>query len=152
MWICHGMYCIWKWASSCPKSPATRMFVQQLVKTSVKENTKAPPYWSFVRGIHRWSVDSPHKWVSNAKIISTIVWRYHAPHRKASNAEKTQGITSSWLQFVVMLFRQKIRFKLRWSHLPKGTGPAERELDYFTVLTWWLWYSRLSIPNFPNLW
>ena len=26
-----------------------------------KENTKDPHYWPFVRGIHRWQGDSPHK-------------------------------------------------------------------------------------------
>ena len=31
----------------------------------------------FVRGIHRWPVNSPHKWASNAENVS-IWWRHHA--------------------------------------------------------------------------
>ena len=31
---------------------------------------------AFVRGIHRWLVNSPHKWASNAENIS-IWWRHH---------------------------------------------------------------------------
>ena len=32
---------------------------------------------AFVRGIHRWPVNSPHKWPSNAEIVS--IWlRHHA--------------------------------------------------------------------------
>ena len=37
------------------------LFNIQLLKLTAIENTKAPHYWQFVRGIHRWSVDSPHK-------------------------------------------------------------------------------------------
>ena len=37
-------------------SPA--LFVQQLV---LAKNIESPHYWPFVRGSHRWSVDSPHK-------------------------------------------------------------------------------------------
>ena len=48
------------WASWCLKSLATGLFVQQSVWASIKENIKT---WllAFVRGIHRWLVDSPHK-------------------------------------------------------------------------------------------
>ena len=34
-------------------------------------------YWPFVRGIHRWPVNSSHKWPSNAEKVS-IWWRHHA--------------------------------------------------------------------------
>ena len=30
-----------------------RLFVQELIDATSKENTKAPHYWLFVRGIHR---------------------------------------------------------------------------------------------------
>ena len=35
--------------------------VLTVVQAVVKENTKALKYWSFVRVIYRWPVDSPHK-------------------------------------------------------------------------------------------
>ena len=43
-------------------SPITRLFVQQLlIQDNDKENIKIPHYCPFLRGIHRSSVDSPHK-------------------------------------------------------------------------------------------
>ena len=34
----------------------------QFAQANNKENTQAQCYWPFVRGIHRWPVDSPHNW------------------------------------------------------------------------------------------
>ena len=48
-------------ASWCFKSPATRPFIQPLIQANNKGNTKALCHWLFVRGIHWWPVDSPHK-------------------------------------------------------------------------------------------
>ena len=36
-------------------------FVQSFVQAYIIENVKVPRYWTFVRGIHRWWVDSPYK-------------------------------------------------------------------------------------------
>ena len=38
-----------------------RLFTQPFIQAQIKENSKAPRYWPFVRGIHRWPVNSPHK-------------------------------------------------------------------------------------------
>ena len=35
-------------------SPANQLFVRQLIQDNNNGNTKAPRYWPFVRGIHRW--------------------------------------------------------------------------------------------------
>ena len=43
------------------KSPASRLFTQAFIQEQIKENIKAPRHWAFVRGIHRWPVNSPHK-------------------------------------------------------------------------------------------
>ena len=40
---------------------ATWLLAQQLVQANNKEVMLAPHYWPFVRGIHWWPVDSPHK-------------------------------------------------------------------------------------------
>ena len=37
------------------------LFVQLFVQANIKESIKAPQHWPFVKGIHRWPVDSPHK-------------------------------------------------------------------------------------------
>ena len=49
------------WARWRCKAPASRLFAQPFVQEQIKENIKAPRYWPFVRGIHRWPVNSPHK-------------------------------------------------------------------------------------------
>ena len=61
--------CIWVFFITVPsqrarwrlKSPASRLFTQPFVQTQIKETIKAPRHWPFVWGIHRWSVNSPHK-------------------------------------------------------------------------------------------
>ena len=40
---------------------ATWLFVQHLIQTDNKENSKAFHYWHFLRGIQGWSLDFPHK-------------------------------------------------------------------------------------------
>ena len=45
--------------SWCLKPLATRLFAQAYVHAYNKESSKH--YWFFVRGIHRWPVDSSHK-------------------------------------------------------------------------------------------
>ena len=47
----------WWW---CLKSPASQWFNQPFIQVQIKENTKAPHHWPFVRGlgIHRWLVNS----------------------------------------------------------------------------------------------
>ena len=56
------------WAPWCLKSTAAQMFVEQVVQT-IKGNIKAPSYWPFVRGIHQWMVDSPHKGPVTQKVF-----------------------------------------------------------------------------------
>ena len=52
-----------RWASWRLKSPAIRWFIQQKCYVFSWHQRKhlSPRYQPFVRGIHRWSVDSPHK-------------------------------------------------------------------------------------------
>ena len=50
------------WASRRLKSPATRLFVQAFDRLTLKNmKHQSHRYWPFVRVIHRWSMDSPHK-------------------------------------------------------------------------------------------
>ena len=46
-------------------SPATRLFMKQLIQLVIETYIKTSHYWALVRGIHRSPVDSPHKgqWV-----------------------------------------------------------------------------------------
>ena len=43
------------------KSPVSRLYVQQVVEANKKRNIQVLHYWPFVREIHRWPVDDPHK-------------------------------------------------------------------------------------------
>ena len=52
---------ILKWARWRITSPASRLFTQRCIQAQIKENINALSL-AFVRGIHRWPVNSPHKW------------------------------------------------------------------------------------------
>ena len=43
------------------KSPASRLFTQPFIQAQITESIKAPRHLAFVRGIHRWPVNFPHK-------------------------------------------------------------------------------------------
>ena len=44
--------------------------IYSIIQAQIKENIKAPRYWSFVRGIHQLLVNSPHKGPVTRKIFS----------------------------------------------------------------------------------
>ena len=52
-------------------SQITRLTIVYLTVYSaqIKENIKAPRHWPFVPGIHRWQVNSPHKWPVTRKMF-----------------------------------------------------------------------------------
>ena len=56
--------------------PSTRLFVKQFMRANGKGNNKGPHHWSFVRGNHRWPVDSPHKRPVMRKKVP-MRWRHH---------------------------------------------------------------------------
>ena len=76
---CHSSICSTiKWH---PRSPAIRVFAQQSKKH--QRNIKAPRYWTFVRGIHQWPVDSRYKgpvaevsmfWCLNGVWLSCMIY------------------------------------------------------------------------------
>ena len=59
------------WARWRLKSPASRLFTQPFVQA------QRPASLAFVRGIHRWPVNSPHKGPVTRKILPLIWWRHH---------------------------------------------------------------------------
>ena len=56
-------------AMASKKSPTSRLFAQPFLQAQIKENIKALRHWLFVREIHRWPVDSPHKWPVTRKMF-----------------------------------------------------------------------------------
>ena len=49
------------WAPCLLKLPTTRLILQQFVQADNKGNINVLHYWPFVRVMHLWPVDSPHK-------------------------------------------------------------------------------------------
>ena len=59
------------------KSPASRLFTQPFIQGADQRKHQSSVSLAFVRGIHRWSVNSPHKGPVTRKIFSfddVIVW------------------------------------------------------------------------------
>ena len=59
-----------KWTRWCLKSPASRLFAQPFIQVQITENIKAQRHWPFLRGIHRWPVNFPHKWPVTRKMFA----------------------------------------------------------------------------------
>ena len=57
----HNNHTDVKWLSRCPKLPATQLYVQQLIQVAIKSKQQRSASLAFVRGIHRWPMDSPKK-------------------------------------------------------------------------------------------
>ena len=58
-----------KMSAMASKPPAPRLFTQPFVQAQIKENTKAPRHWPFMRGIHRWPANSSHKGPAKRKMF-----------------------------------------------------------------------------------
>ena len=65
------------WAWRRLKSQASRIFTQTFIQAQMHERKhQSSASLVFVRGIHRWPVNSPHKKASNAENTS-IWWRHY---------------------------------------------------------------------------
>ena len=58
-----------RWALWRPKSPAWRLFTQPFIQGVDQRKHQSSASLAFVRGIHRWSVNSPHKWPVTRKMF-----------------------------------------------------------------------------------
>ena len=63
------------YGAACPlerwglKSPASPLFTQPFIQAQIKERHQSSVSLAFVRGIHRWPVNSPHKWPVTRKMF-----------------------------------------------------------------------------------
>ena len=55
------------------KSPALRLFIQSFIQGADQRKHQSSASLAFVRGIHRWPVNSPHK----GPVTRKIWWRHH---------------------------------------------------------------------------
>ena len=64
------------WSSCRLKSPANRMFAQQIFQGGYNKESTIAHFWLYVNGIHRWWVDSLKKGNESRK-RSSMSWRHH---------------------------------------------------------------------------
>ena len=62
-----------EWAWWRLKSPASRLFTEQVIQVEIKENIKVPRHWPFVRGSHKWPVT--RKMFPFDDVIMEICWQ-----------------------------------------------------------------------------
>ena len=75
------------------KSPASRLFTQPFILGADQKKHQSSTPLAFVRGIHRWPVNSPHKGPVTWKIFhlmtSSSFWTFVTPYlKKTHNAER----------------------------------------------------------------
>ena len=57
------------WARWRLKTPTSRLFTQPVTQVQIKEKHQSSASLAFVRGIHRWPVNSSHKWPVTRKMF-----------------------------------------------------------------------------------
>ena len=72
-----------------------QLFVQQFVQAYINENMKAPRHWSFVRGVHRWPVDSPHKGPVTRKMFLVMVSSWSVNEMERCERAKDYPLSAS---------------------------------------------------------
>ena len=58
-----------QWARWHLKSPASRLFTQPFIQAQIKKKYQSSASQAFVWGVHRWPVNSPHKWPVTRKMF-----------------------------------------------------------------------------------
>ena len=127
-----------------------------------------PRYWPFLRGIHRWPVNSPHKgqwrwalmfclictwingWVNNRKVGDL---RRHRVHYDVRHCDGNRGheSTNNDCQCTKLENAGKIRQKLLWYYHDKS-GDLECCLICLALWLsqiWWLWFLKIW-PRMPK--
>ena len=72
-----------QWAKWRLKTPTPGVFAQSFFSGAHKKNHQSPVSLAFVRGIHRWPVDSPHKGPVTRKMFSFDALIMEAAHKPA---------------------------------------------------------------------
>ena len=76
----------------------TRLFTHAFIQAQIKEKNQSSASLAFVRGIHQWPVNSPHKKASNAENVS-IWWRHN---------DQFAHDTLTWLQLSGIFLRRSL--------------------------------------------
>ena len=85
------------------KSPVSRLFAQLFARVQIKENITAS--LTFLRGIHWWSVDFPHKWSVTWKMFPFDDITMVCSRRAATEFIALWDLCITYLCFIVYLCR-----------------------------------------------
>ena len=66
----NGSILQWRHNGRDSASPASWLFTQPFIQTQIKEKNQCSVSLAFVQGIHRWPVNSQHKWPVTQKMFS----------------------------------------------------------------------------------
>ena len=137
---CHGVshYNDVIMSAMASQSPASRLFAQRFSQGADKRKHQSSASVAFVRGIHRWPVNSPHKWPINAENVS-IWWRNHPSKHdingpfvvsvKATNGRN--GSMASHFLLQMARFSVAICLPFKACHEPAVNGPLKA--SHFTA-------------------
>ena len=111
------------------KTLAVWLFVLQHVQANGKENTKAPYYWPFVRGVHLWPEDSHHitdpLWgesTCDQRIVITAMWKTFLCHHvitgemnstesiSLNNSNSLLGTTQVTSHYPITIYKPILKF------------------------------------------
>ena len=87
-------------ASWCLKSLASPLFFNSLFKLTAKKNNEAVHYWSFVRAIHGWWVDSPKQGASDTEKVACYSASYNTNHYN----DIIMGVVASQITSLAIVF------------------------------------------------
>ena len=106
-----------QWARWRPKSPASRLFTQTFIQADQRKHESSASL-AFVRGIHRWPVNSPHKWTVTRKmfpfddvIITWIVCMIHGMYCVNQSFQSHKPLCKP----IIVILSRPVRINYPWN-------------------------------------
>ena len=111
-----------------------------------------PRYWPFVRGIHRWLVNSPHKGQWRGALIFSLIWGWingWLNNRKAGDLRRHRahyGVTviytgatkqEHWFLFKIQALLYDRTCQMRWYRHAEGLRNVSKFAIYTITGKWW---------------
>ena len=125
------------------KIPTANIYWDRVFKRCsriTRKNTKPTSYWPFVRGIHWWWVDSPHKGkVFPCHDVAMHAWRYRfGPFSDVIMSAMASQITGVSIVYSTVCSGADQRNHHRSASLAfVGEFPSQRASDAENVSIWW---------------
>ena len=91
------------WARWRLESPASRLFIQPFIQGGDQRKHQSSVTLAFVRGIHRWPLNSPHKGPMTRKMLpfGDVFMRRDVSSRRSSLYKWTITKEVTWLDFLI---------------------------------------------------